>query len=96
MDSIINSAMKRNHRVSVKVLKRVARDQGSLKNTAPMTYSDYTKRLQRFYDGLARDIADDLEACSYDFVEDRVVLSVIPPGGQEKLYDLFEYPSLFE
>jgi hypothetical protein len=87
MDSIINSAMKRNHRVSVKVLK---------KNTTPMTYSDYTKRLQRFYDGLARDIADDLEACSYDFVEDRVVLSVIPPGGQEKLYDLFEYPSLLE
>jgi len=95
MDSIINSAMKRNHRVSVKVFKRpsVARDQKSL---TPMTYSDYTKRLQRFYDGLARDIADDLEACSYDFVEDRVVLSVIPPGGQEKLYDLFECPSLLE
>ncbi len=84
--------MKRNHRVSVKVFKR---SKGSLEKNM-VTYTDYTKRLQRFYDGLARDIADDLEACSYDFVEDRVVLSVIPPGGQEKLYDLFEHPSLLE
>jgi hypothetical protein len=84
MDAIIKKFTS-HHNISVKVLK---------KNTPAMTYSDYSKRTQRFYTSLARDIKDDLEACSYDFVEDRVVLSVIPlDGGPEQLYDLFENPS---
>lgn len=84
MESVINSAMKKGSRVSIKILK---------KNQPPMIYSDYSKRMDRFYMGLSRDIKDDLEACVYDFVDERVVLSVTPLDKPEQLYEMFEWAS---
>ena len=81
MESIINKSMARGTRVSIKIFK---------KGHPAVTYSDYSKRMDRFYSGLARDIKDDLQACVYDFSEPRIVLSVTPLDKPEEIYELFE------
>ena len=47
--------------------------------------------MARFYGDLSKDIKHDLDACVYDFAEERIVLSVTPPDRIEQLYELFEW-----
>jgi hypothetical protein len=85
MDKVIKTSMRPGTKVSIKILKKGGGKPWVL-------YSDYSLRMSRMFGDLSKTIKGDLEACTYDFVEDRVVLSVTHDGQSEQLYQLFEYP----
>ena len=82
MNRLIESSFKKSTQLSIKVIRR---------GKPPKIYMDYTRYIQTLLYELHRDIARDLEACAYDYPNDRVVLSVQSMNGSEELIDLFEY-----
>lgn len=47
--------------------------------------------MSRMFTDLSKTIKGDLEACTYDFCDDKVVLSVTHEGHSEELYQMFEW-----
>jgi hypothetical protein len=58
MDSVIKSAMKPHHKVSIKILRE---------GKAPLVYADYSLRLSRMFGDLSKTIKSDLEGCESFF-----------------------------
>jgi len=86
MQPIIDVAIRRHNRVAIKIVSK--------ENPKPITYSDYTKKIEQSFKSLESDLRFGIESCCMDFPEDRVILSVIEAGSTtEKLYHLFDSPN---